>query len=107
MSKANYSSVVHLNFGDKAVATMLRGTSESTFTLLRGVPSNDDRRLDDYLWTEVLKDGKPVTLSLAGDNPIVIDVPGTYKFRNDGFEDEQAIIDITTYGRKLETTTYV
>lgn len=106
MTKRDFSGVVHLGYGDKAVAMMIRGTSESRFVLVRGVPSNSESRIDEYLWADVKKDGQPVVLS-AEQNPVVIDIPGTYKFRNEGFEDEQALIDITTYGRKLETQTYV
>lgn len=106
MAKRDFSGVVHLEHGHKAVAMMLRGTADSRFVLVRGVPSNDESRIDEYLWADVRKDGKPVELTIE-DNPIVIDVPGTYKFRNEGFADEQALIDITTYGRKLETQTYV
>lgn len=106
MAKCDFSSVVRLEYGDKAVAMMVRGTSESKFVLVRGVPGNKESTIDEYLWADVVIDGQPVVLS-AEQNPVVIDIPGTYKFRNEGFEDEQALIDITTYGRRLETTTYV
>ena len=98
MSKIE-SAVSHLELGQKLVATMLRGTTDSSFTLMRGVPANCDKRMEDYLWTEVIKDGKPVQLSLNKDNPLEITLPGTYKFRNDGTDDEQALIDMTVYKR--------
>lgn len=93
----NESSVVTLDKGGILVATMLNGTTDSQFTLLRGVPSNDDKRIDEYLWTEVYLKGEPVLLRQRVQNPILIDVPGTYRFRNDGLDDEQAIIDMTVY----------
>jgi hypothetical protein len=98
MSKKE-SAISYLELGQKLVATMLRGTTESSFTLMRGVPANDDKRIEEYLWTEVIKDGKPVQLTLAKDNPLEITLPGVYKFRNDGFDDEQALIDMTVYKR--------
>lgn len=101
MAKRDFSSIFHVEVGAKAVATMLRGTVDSSFVLMRGVPSNEDRRVDEYLWAEVKQDGKQ-TLLTTDNNPVVIDLPGTYKFRNNGFDDEQALIDITTYGRKVE-----
>lgn len=91
------SAIVHCEFGQVVLATMLNGTSDSEFTLVRGVPSNGDKRIEEYLWTDVIKDGKPVTLSLKGDNPLMIDLPGTYKFRNMGTDDEAALIDLTIY----------
>lgn len=96
MSKAK-SSLVTVEKGGVLVATMLNGTTDSQFTLLRGVPSNDDKRIDQYLWSEVYKDGYAVTLKKNHNNPIVIDIPGEYMFRNDGLDDEQAIIDATVY----------
>lgn len=106
MAKREFSGVVHLENGHKAVATMLRGTTESRFVLVRGVPGNDESRIDEYLWADVFVKGEPVVLSVR-ENPVVIDIPGTYKFRNEGYEDEQALIDITTYGRRTEKQTYV
>lgn len=101
MAKREFSSIFHVEVGAKAVATMLRGTSDSNFVLMRGVPSNEDRRVDEYLWADVTQYGRQILLTTAN-NPVVIDIPGTYKFRNEGFDDEQALIDITTYGRKVE-----
>lgn len=106
MAKRDYSGLTRLGYGDKAVAMMIRGTSESRFVLMRGVPSNSDSRIDEYLWADVKNNGQPVVLSVE-QNPVVIDIPGTYKFRNEGFEDEQALIDVTTYTRKLEIQTHV
>ena len=96
MSKVE-SSISHLALGNKLVVTMLRGTSDSSFTLMRGVPANCDNRVDEYLWTEVIKNGKPVQLRLDMDNPLEITLPGTYKLRNDGTDDEQALVDMTIY----------
>ena len=78
MAKRDYSGIVHLESGDKAVAMMIH----------------------------VKQNGQPVVLSVE-QNPVVIDIPGTYRFRNEGFEDEQALIDLTVYGRKLEKQSYV
>lgn len=101
MDKRNFSSVFHIKEGDKAVAMMLRGTADSQFVLMRGVPSNDDRRIEEYLWADVKKPGHSFELTVEN-NPMVLDTPGTYKFRNQGFDDEQALIDVTIYGRKTE-----
>lgn len=96
-TKKEESSLVTIDENQKFVATMLLGTTESSFTLMRGVPSNDGRRVSEYLWAEVIKDGKPVKLVLSESNPLVFDIPGTYKFRNDGMEDEAALIDVQTF----------
>ena len=106
MAKRDYSGIVHLESGDKALAMMIHGTSDSRFILVRGVPSNKESRIDEYLWADVKQNGQPVVLSVE-QNPVVIDIPGTYRFRNEGFEDEQALIDLTVYGRKLEKQSYV
>jgi len=97
------SAIGYLNTGELMVISMFRATTESSFTLLRGVPGNELGRIDDYFWTEVIRDGAPVKLSLATNNPLVIngnEMPGVYKLRNDGFEDEQAVVDMTVF--KLE-----
>lgn len=100
MNSKEESVVTHINRGEIGVAMMIYGTSDSNFTLLRGVPSNNDKRIDEYLWVEVLKNGHPITLSLLGDNPVVIEIPGAYKWRNNGTDDEQAIIDVTVYKKE-------
>lgn len=105
MAKA-FSGIVHLDRGDIAVAMIIRATTESRFVLVRGVPSSNESRVDEYLWADVMKDGKPVELT-ADQNPVEITTPGTYKFRNEGFEDETALVDITVYGRKTEVRSYV
>lgn len=97
MSKKNESSIVHMEKGSSLVAMMINGTSDSMFTLMRGVPSNDDKLPDEYLWSEVYVNGSPLQLSQYKSNPIIIEIPGTYKFRNDGTDDEQALIDMTVY----------
>lgn len=96
MSKAE-SSISHLDLGNKLVITMLRGTTDSSFTLMRGIPANTDNRVDEFIWTEVIKNGKPVQLRLDQDNPLEVTLPGTYKLRNDGTDDEQALVDMTVY----------
>lgn len=102
----SFSGVVHLERGDTAVAMIIRGTSDSRFVLMRGVPSNADSRVDEYLWADVVRDGKPVELTVQ-QNPVEIIVPGSYKFRNEGFDDEAALVDITVYNRKTEVRSYV
>lgn len=104
--KSIFSGVVHVECGDKAVAMMIRGTTDSKFVLVRGIPGTTESRLDDYLWADVMQDGKSVELT-ASQNPVVIDIPGTYRFRNEGLDDEQALVDITVYARKTEVRTYV
>lgn len=97
----NADSVVsHIKMGEVGVAMMINGTSDSSFTLLRGVPSNKDKRIDEYLWSVVRKDGHPVELSYNGDNPLLIEIPGAYKWQNNGTDDEQAIIDMTVYKKE-------
>ena len=100
MNKRNDSSIVHIAPSQIAVATLLYGTSDSQFVLMRGVPSNSEQRIDEYIWTEVLVKGQPVYLTLTGDNPLTITTPGTYRFRNMGTEDEEALIDITLYNKE-------
>lgn len=102
----SFSGVVHLERGDVAVAMIIRGTSDSRFVLVRGVPSTAESRIDEYLWADVVKDGRPVELTVK-QNPVEITVPGTYKFRNEGFDDEQALVDITVFSRKTEVRSYV
>lgn len=97
MSKQD-STITKLERGQVMQVTMFKGTTDSQFTLMHGVPSNSLGRIEDYFWTEVIRDGKPVILSLTKDNPLVIDnMFGTFKLRNDGLEDEQAVIDVTVY----------
>lgn len=91
------SSVVVVENGQRLVAMMIRGTADSSFTLMRGVPSNSDGRMDEYLWADVYENGLPVELLQNHTNPIVVTTPGTYKFRNNGTDDEQALIDMTVY----------
>lgn len=100
MNSNEDSVVTHIKSGEIGVAMMIHGTSDSNFTLLRGVPSNKDKRIDEYLWVEVLKGGHPVRLSLLDDNPIVISTPGAYKWQNNGTDDEQALIDMTVYKKE-------
>lgn len=97
MKNHSHSIVTRIGLGETGVAMLINGTTDSSFTLMRGVPSNQDKKLSEYLWAEVLEGGKPVTLSLSGDNPLVIKVPGTYRFLNNGTDDESAIIDMTVY----------
>lgn len=97
------SVVVEVMLGQVAVATMFRGTDDSSFVLQRGVPGNGNGRIEDYFWTDVYKNGEPVTLKAKMDNPLVIDgnvTPGSYRFRNEGTDDEDAIIDLTVYKNK-------
>lgn len=102
MKNKESSNVFTVGLGETAVATMFRGTTDSEFSLIRGVPSNEMRKLDEYLWTPVFKNGHPVTLKMEVDNPIAITIPGTYKFVNNGTDDEEAIIDVTVYKGAVE-----
>ena len=97
MTKCNKSVVFQVSKGEKAIAMMIRGTSDSLFQLERGVPSNELQRLDEFLWADVFVDGFPVQLTAQKTNPLVIEIPGTYSFRNEGTDDEQAIVDVTVY----------
>lgn len=97
MSNKSRSIIFKVEKGEKAVAMMIRGTTDSEFQLERGVPSNELQRIDEYLWSDVYEDGQPVLLKPYKKNPLVVDVPGTYSFRNEGTDDEQALIDVTVY----------
>lgn len=91
------SVIFKVEEGETAVAMMLNGTSDSLFVLERGVPSNSLRRTDEYLWAPVFVDGKSIQLTEAGDNPLQIAVPGSYRFSNMGSDDEEALIDVAVY----------
>lgn len=91
------SNVFKIGVGEIGVAQMVRGTTDSRFVLVRGVASNSDRRIDEFLWEDVSIGGEVVALTKDGNNPTTIAIPGTYKFRNDGTDDEQALIDVEVY----------
>lgn len=91
------SVVFKVEEGDTAVAMMLNGTSDSLFILERGVPSNSQRRIEEYLWASVFISGTAVQLTETGTNPLSITTPGSYRFSNMGSDDEEALIDVTVY----------
>ncbi len=53
MSKLDRSFTLRVRA--KLVIPYCDGTTDSTFTLMRGVPASSDKRMEDYLWTEVIK----------------------------------------------------
>lgn len=106
MSQKEESLVVSVGMGEVAVITMVNGTTDSNFVLMYGVPLTDRALVDEYAWADVHRNGKVVELRAELDNPMVIDgnkYPGTYKLRNNGTDDEQALIHVNTFKPKVGT----
>ena len=97
MTNKDTSTVFTVELGERAVAMMINGTADSLFQLERGIPDTKGARIEDYLWSDVYTDGFPVQMQFRKTNPLVIEIPGTYRFRNEGTDDEQALVDVTVF----------
>ena len=89
----SYTSHIMIQPGQYARAVILDCTSESSFSLQYGVPLNLGDHIDQYQWITLKREGK--TMDLNENNNVMVfgmDLPGAYRFINNGTDDEQAVV---------------